>query len=107
MLTANPCADAERYNDAIFDAGDAHDAQQVAEARRLASAFTDAAEWGADEPLEKSTVAEALYEVQCSKPELIEALFYWAARQTGNAVVRAMVAEIADEWADIKLGEKK
>lgn len=107
MLTANPCADAERHFDAVFDAGEAHDAAQVAEARRLASAFTDAAEWGADEPLEKSTVSEALYEVQCARPELLDALFYWAARQTGNAVVRAMVAEIADAWADIKLGEKK
>lgn len=105
MYTDNPCADAEAHFDALFAAGEAHEAQQVAEAHRLSRAFIDAAEWGADEPLEKSDVAEALYEVQCSKPDLIDALFYWAARQTGNPVVRAMVAAIADEWVSIKLTE--
>ena len=101
MYTDNPCADAEAHFDAIFEAGEAHDAQQVAEAQRLSRAFIDAAEWGADEPLEKSDVAEALYEVQCSNPELIDALFYWAAAQKENPVVRAMVSDLADAWADL------
>ena len=104
-MTANPCADAERHFDRLFDASDAHDIERMEEAKRLAAAFTDAAEWGEAEPLEGATVSDALYEVQCSQPELVEALFYWAARQTGNPAVRAMVAAIGDAWADIKTGE--
>ena len=100
-ITNNPHADAERYFDGREVKGDALDAQDAAEARRLASAFVDAAEWGEAEPLEGSDVATALYEVGSTKPELIDAIFYWAARQS-DPVVRAMVQEVADEWAAIK-----
>ena len=107
MYTDNPCADAEAHFDALFDSGEAHDAQQATEAHRLSRAFIDAAEWGATEPLEKADVAAALYEVQCAKPDLFDALFYWAAAQKGHPVVRSMVSDIADAWAEIKQGEKK
>lgn len=73
FYTANPCADAERHFDAIFEAGEAHDAQQVAEAQRMSRAFIDAAEWGAKEPVDKITVGEALYEVAMEAPELLDA----------------------------------
>lgn len=105
LMTASPTADAERYFDGREAKGDALDAQDAAEARRLASAFVDAAEWGEAEPLEGRDVATALYEVGSTKPELIDAIFYWAARQTGDPVLRSMVQEVADEWASIKLRE--
>lgn len=104
LMTASPTADAARFFDAREAAGDALDAQQAAQERSLSSAFIDAASWGADEPLAGSDVAEALYEVGCAQPELLNALFYWAARQS-DPVVRAMVAEIGDEWAALKLKE--
>lgn len=105
MYTDNPCADAEAHFDALFEAGEAHDAQQATEVHRLSRAFIDAAEWGADEPLEKSDVAEALYEVQCTRPELFDALFYLAAAQKGNPVLCSMVSDIASAWAGIKTAE--
>lgn len=105
FYTANPCADAERHFDAIFDAGEAHDAAQAARATALADDFVSAAEWGADEPLAKSDVAEALYEVSSSRPELIDAFFYRAATQASDPVLRAMVQQVADAWAEIKIKE--
>ena len=105
LITVSPTADAERYFDAMEAVGQAHDAWQEAETTRLANAFIDAAEWGPDEPLEGSNVEEARYEVNCRNPELFDALFYWAARQTDNPAVRAMVADIADGWAAMKVEE--
>ena len=107
LMTASPTADAERYFDAQEALADALEAQDKAKHRRLASAFVDAAEWGADEPLEGSDVATALYEVGSTKPELIDAIFYWAARQSGDPVLRSMVQDVADEYAAIKLRERK
>lgn len=98
--TANPYAD--------FDSWDAdneqEEAQLTAEQVALSDAFVDAAEWGEDEPLAGGKVFDALYEVTCRKPELIDNFFYYAA-QTANPTLRAMVREVADAWAVIKSEE--
>ena len=91
--TANPCAD---------------EAAEVAEAKRLSDAFVSAAEWGPDEPLERFDMREALYELtSCHENgcDLIEAFFYYAATKTGDPVLRAMVREAADAWAEFKQAE--
>lgn len=107
MLTHNPCADAEAHTEQIEAYAEKSETLHQQKVGRLAAEFIDAAEWGADEPLEKSTVSEALYEVQCAKPELIDALFYSAAQRTDDPVMRALVADIAEAWAEIKAEEKK
>lgn len=104
MLTCNPHYDAEVYT----DAQDAAAAADEAEAIELANRFIKAAEHGEDEEIQgikfKSSVSEALYCVGCDKPELLDAIFYWAARQTDNPVCRAMVASVAAHWAAMEQG---
>ena len=104
LMTDDPVKDIMRHIDSRERRADAIDVREAAQERRLSSAFVSAAAWGADEPLAGSDVAEAVYEVGCAQPELLNALFYWAARQS-DPVVRAMVAEIGDEWAALKLKE--
>lgn len=100
--TANPEHDALNYYDALEDAGEAQDDADQREAKRLSDAFVSAAEWGACEPLEKSDMSEALYEISSSQPELIDAFFWRAAMQTSDPVMRAMVREVADAWAGLQ-----
>ena len=101
FYTADPVRDALDYEDAQERAAE----RDEAEHKRLSDAFVSAAEWGAEEPLEKSDMSEALYEVQCSQPELVEAFFWRAATQTQDPVLRAMVRGVADAWAEIQSRE--
>ena len=106
MLTCNPHYDAEVYT----YAQDAAAAADEAEAIELANRFVAAAEHGEDEPLygtkAKSTVGEALYAVNCDRPDLIDAIFYWAARQTDSPVLRAMEMEVGAHWAQMEQGAR-
>ena len=102
FYTANPEIDAANYHDSIEQQCEAHEHAEAREAKRLSDAFVGAAEWGASEPIEKRTMSEALYEVSSSQPELIDAFFWRAAMQTSDPVMRAMLREVADAWAEIK-----
>lgn len=105
FYTADPARDALEYEDAQEEAQERDEAART----RLSNDFVSAAEWGADEPIEGITVAEALYELQQSHADgcsLVEAFFYRAATQTKDPVLRDMVREVGDAWADIKQQEK-
>ena len=101
--TADPDADFAEW-DARQDAAEA---AGTAEHTRLSDAFVSAAARGEEEPLEKESVGLALYAVAMDKPELLEAFFYWAARQADNPVLRAMVRAVADAWAEIQMRETR
>ena len=107
FYTADPARDALAYEDSMERQCEIHEAEQAREQTRLSDAFVSAAERGASEPLEKSDMSEALYEVQCSQPELVEAFFWRAATQTSDPVLRAMVREVADAWAEIQSRETR
>lgn len=102
FYTANPCADAERYEDAMEAACAAAERAEIERHEANVRAFIDAAQWGKDEPLDGATVDNAVYDVGADHPELMYAFFYRAAAQTSDPVMRAMVAEVADAWARIK-----
>lgn len=107
MYTGDPIADALRHED---EQGYAAYLDEQ-EALELADRFIKAAEHGEDEEIQglkfKTSVSEALYCVGCDKPELLDAFFYWAARQTDNPVCRAMVASVAAHWAAMEQGAAK
>lgn len=105
FYTAHPERDALAYEDSMERQCEIHEAEQAREQTRLSDAFVSAAAWGAEEPLEKQSVGLALYAVAMDKPELLEAFFYWAARQADNPVLRAMVREVGDAWAEIQMRE--
>lgn len=107
FLTANPCADAERYYDAIEEAGAAEEERDIEEHARLCRAFTDAARLGPGAKLEGITADEALYEVNCTSPELLEAFFWSAAKDRLHTLGHNAICEMADVWATQKLAENK
>lgn len=104
LATCDPIADALRHEDAAEAAAYADERELI----ELSERFVKAAEHGADEPLQglkfKTNVSEALYGVSCDKPELLDAIFYWAARQTDNPVLRSMVMEVGAHWAAMEQG---
>lgn len=105
FYTADPERDALEYEDSIERQCEIHEAKQAREHKRLSDALVAALQHGPDEPVANITAAEALYEVQCNHSDgskLVEQLVYWAARQKGSPVLRAMVREIADAFADVR-----
>ena len=103
----HPERDALAYEDSMERQCEINEAEQAREHTRLSDAFVSAAEWGEEEPLEKESVGLALYAVAMDKPELLDAFFYYAARQTQDPVLRAMVREVADAWAEIQSRETR
>ncbi len=78
----------------------------VDEKTRLSNALVEALQHEPSEPLANITAGEALYELQCNHTDgaqKVEALVFWAARQTGDPILRAMVREIADCWAETRI----
>lgn len=102
LYTANPCADAERHEDAMEAACERAIAQEDKERTEAAAEFIDACEWGGEEPLRGYAASHAVMDVMGEYPEHFEELFFWAARQQ-IPEVRAMVAKIADAWADMQV----
>ena len=103
FYTADPARDALDHDDSIERQCEIHEAAQARERKRLSDALVEALQHGDSEPVANITAGEALYEVQCHHVDgcrRIEQLVYWAARQTGDPVLRAMVREIADAFAD-------
>lgn len=101
--TAHPERDALAYEDSIERQCEIHEAQQAREHKRLSDALVEALQYGDSEPIENIDTGEALYEVQCHHVDgcrRIEQLVYYAARQTKDPVLCAMVREIADAFAD-------
>ena len=105
FYTADPVRDALAYEDSMERQCEINEAELAREHTRLSDAFVSAAELGEEEPLEKQSVGLALYAVAMDKPELLDAFFYYAARQTQDPVLRAMVREVADAWAEIQSRE--
>ena len=105
FYTADPARDALEYEDSLELQCEKIAALQAQERTRLSDAFVNAAAWGEEEPLGKESVGLALYAVAMDKPELVEAFFYYAARQTDNPVLRSMVREVGDAWAEIQSRE--
>lgn len=105
FYTADPARDALNHDDSIERQCEIHEAAQAREHKRLSDALVEALQHGDSEPVANITAGEALYEVQCDHvngSRRIEQLVYWAARQTGDPVLRAMVREIADAFADVR-----
>ena len=107
FCTANPCADAERYYDAIEEEGAAEEAEDIAEHDRLTRAFIKAAAHGPSAKLEGATADEALYELNCSRPELLEAFFWSAAQERLHTLGHNAVCGMAEAWATQKMAENK
>lgn len=105
FYTADPARDALNHDDSIERQCEMHAAAQKREHKRLSDALVEALQHGAGEPVANVIAGEALYEVQCDHVDgtkRVEQLVYWAARQTDNPVLRAMVREIADAFADLR-----
>ena len=105
FYTADPARDALDHDDSIERQCEIHEAQQACEHKRLSDALVEALQHGAGEPVANVIAGEALYEVQCDHVDgskRVEQLVYWAARQTDNPVLRAMVREVADAFADVR-----
>ena len=105
FYTADPARDALEHDDSIERQCEIFEAHRASEHKRLSDALVEALQHGDSEPLENITAGEALSEVQCYHVDgcrRIEQLVYWAARQTGDSVLRAMVREIADAFADAR-----
>ena len=105
FYTAHPERDALAYEDSMERQCEINESQQACEHKRLSDALVEALQHGDSEPLENINTGEALHEVQCDHVDgskRVEQLVYWAARQTDNPVLRAMVREIADAFADVR-----
>ena len=102
--TINPHADAERYFDALADAHEFQEHEDCVESVRLCQEFVSAAVFGEEEPLENSSVGCALYEVNCQQPEIMDKIFYRAA-ELEDPVLKALLVEMGDAWAEIKMRE--
>ena len=102
LMTCNPHYDAECHEDAIESAYERATAQADKERTGVAAQFIDACEWGGEEPLRGYTASHAVMDVMGSYPQHFEEIFFWAARQS-IPEVRAMVAKIADAWAEMQV----
>ena len=100
--SANPARDAERHEDAMEAAYERAIAQADKERAEAAADFVDSCEWGGEEPLRGYTASHAVMVVMGSYPQHFEEIFFWAARQQ-IPEVRAIVAKIADAWAEMQV----
>ena len=105
--TINPHADAERHFDALFDAGEAADDRELAEAKRLADEFVRRLPLGGSAPLEGRTVADAMYEIVCSSyAALLDEIVIAAGVSTDPALCR-LVRKLGEGWADLMIEQAK
>ena len=105
FYTADPARDALDHDDSIERQCEIHEAAQAREHKLLSDALVEALQHGDSGPVANITAGEALSEVQCDHVDgskRVEQLVYWAARQTDNPVLRAMVREVADAFADLR-----
>ena len=107
FYTANPCADAERHFDAIFDAGEAHDEYEREEGMRLSADFVAALPLGEDAKLEDGTVGDALYEIACSSYAQLLTDIVIAAADSEDPAPFALTQHLGDAYADIVLTQKE
>ena len=107
FYTANPCADAERHFDAIFDAGEAHDALTVQHARRLSAEFIAALPLGEDAKFDNTTVGCALHEIVCSSYAQLLTDIVVAAADSKDPALRRLIKQLGDGYADIVLTQKE
>ena len=105
--TINPHADAERHFDALFDAGEAADDREIAEAKRLSDAFVSALPWGDSEPLEGRTVADAIYDVTCSSYAALLDEIVIAAGDSTDPALRRLIRKLGESWADLMIEQAK
>ena len=102
LMTCNPHYDAERHEDAMEAASERATAQADKERTEASADFIESCEWGGEEPLRGYTASHAVMDVMGSYPQHFEEIFFWAARQQ-IPEVRAMVAKIADAWAEMQV----
>lgn len=102
--TANPCADAERYENACADIAEAEEAEEMRVFRRLKEAFIEGLQWGPKHTLDtpqkmaKRDTAEALFVLQDEKPDLIDRALCMLA-QISDPAARDVVDDLAEAWA--------
>lgn len=103
-LTANPHADYERYAEAQNAAAAAAEFDEMQAYNRLKVAFVEGLEWGEKHILDmppkmpKRNTADALYELQDARPELIDrALCLLASLDDPRA--KNIVDDMATAWA--------
>ena len=107
FYTANPCADAERHFDAIFDAGEAHDEYEREEGTRLSAAFIAALPLGEDAKLDDTCVGNAIYEIACSSDAQLLTDIVIAAADSDDPALRKLIKQLGDAYADIVLTQRE
>ena len=107
FYTANPCADAERHFDALFDAGEAHDEYEREEGTRLSAEFVAALPLGEDAHFEDTTVGDALYEVACSSYAQLLTDIVIAAANSEDPALCKLIKQLGDGYADVILMQKE
>ena len=107
FYTANPCADAERHFDALFDAGEAHDEYEREEGMRLSAEFIAALPMGESAKFEDTTVGDALYEIVCSSYAQLLTDIVIAAADSEDPALRKLIKQLGDGYADIVLTQKE
>ena len=107
FYTANPCADAERHFDALFDAGEAHDEYEREEGMRLSAEFIAALPLGEDAKFEDTTIGDALYELACSSYAQLLTDIVIAAADSEDPALRKLIKQLGDGYADVILMQKE
>ena len=107
FYTANPCADAERHFDALFDAGEAHDEYEREEGMRLSADFIAALPLGEDAKFEDGTVGDALYEIACSSYQQLLTDIVIAAADSEDPALRKLIKQLGDGYADVILTQRE
>ena len=107
FYTANPCADAERHFDALFDAGEAHDEYEREEGMLLSAEFVAALPLGEGAHFEDGTVGDALYELACSSYAQLLTDIVIAAADSEDPALRKLIKRLGDGYADIVLTQKE
>lgn len=107
FYTANPCADAERHFDALFDAGEAHDEYEREEGMRLSAEFVAALPLGEGAHFEDTTVGDALYELACSSYAQLLTEVVFAAADSEDPVLRKLIKQLGDGYADVILTQRE
>ena len=103
FYTASPCADAERHFDALFDAGEAHDALTVQHAKRLSAEFVAALPLGEEARFEDTRVGDALYDIACSSYQQLLTDIVIAAADSNDPALRKLIKRLGEGYADIVL----
>ena len=107
FYTANPCADAERHFDALFDAGEAHDEYEREEGMRLSAEFIAALPLGEDAKFDNTTVGCALHEIVCSSYAQLLTDIVIAAADSEDPALRRLIKQLGDGYADVILTQRE